>query len=333
MPNFLKFICPVLLGLALGSCSDSDNIPIGNLEDLSEEAKGFFSLRNNASKSMDVGGSSAINKSFQSTIQSMGGSGALIFEKTGDSTLVSDPIGWTTCAAITQTENPDGSVTYITDYGNGCTEGYGEYAYLMFGKYSYTWKYTESKSGSQIKTTYFSRNRTDGYGGEYYYEGVTNRWKSNGRSTYSGESIYDTAKQTFLGKYTYSDTSDYTYNGVTYLYKSMGTSSYDEKKSVTNTNIYEYKTSKEFYRSTVLKPLVSDYNCFADASVIKAESIMWWPSYVSGREKIEYERDGKSGQFEIDYGSGECDSIVLIYENGKVFKLDLSKDYELFNKG
>jgi hypothetical protein len=61
--------------------------------------------------------------------------------------------------------------------------------------------------------------------------------------------------------------------------------------------------------------------------------MMWWPSYVSGREMVEYDRDGKAGKFEIDYGDGECDFIIFIYENGKVFRIDMSKDYEIFTKG
>jgi len=325
-------ITALLFSTLLVSCSDADSVPFGNPEDLSEEAKSFFSMRNGAAKSMGAAGTSAINKSFQSTIESIGGSGVLTFGKLEDSTLVSSPIPWSTCAKITQSDNPDGSTTYSTDYGTGCKEGYGDYTYLMCGKFVYTWKYTESRSGSEIKTSYFSKNRSDGYGGEYYYEGDTIRWKTNGRSTYNGESKYDTARQTFSGKYAYSDTSDYTYNGIEYRYKSIGTSSYDEKKSITLTNIYEYQTLKEFYKSTVVKPLVSDYSCYGPVTIAKAEASMW-PNYVSGKEIIEYDKNGKSGKFEIDYGNGECDAIVIIYENGSAYKIDLSKDYTLFTRG
>lgn len=290
-------------------------------------------MRGGAAKSMEAGGNSMINQSFRTTLRGAGGDAGISLADKGDSSIVSDPYPWVSCATITQTENADGSTTYTTDYGDGCLEGLEPYQYLMFGMYTYNWKYNETKQGTIISNTYLSRTRTVGYGGEYYYDGDTSRWISNGRSTYSGASKYDTAKQTFSGSYAYSDTSDYTYDGIAYRYKSSGKTSYDDKKSVVSSNIYEYTTSGEFYRSTVLSPLVSDYSCNMDMPMVKADVRMMWPSYSKGRERIEYDRDGKAGTFEIDYGDGECDSIIFIYENGKVFRIDLSKDYSLFNRG
>lgn len=324
-----------LSALFLTACTDNDPVAFSDLSEMSTEAKGFFGMRGNSAKSMEATGNSMINQSFNTTMKSLGGgTGVSTGGFASDSVIISDPLPWVSCAKTTQTENPDGSTTYTTDYGDGCLEGYGDWQYLMFGKFSYVWKYNETRQGTVVGYTYYSRSRTENYGGEYYYNGDTVKWLSNGRSTYSGTSKYDTAKQIFSGSYSYSDTSDYTYGGLKYFYKSSGKTTYDNKKTVTNANSYEYRTQNEFYRSTVLSPLVSDYSCMSIMPNVRAESrMMWWPSYVSGRERIEYERDGKSGQFEIDYGDGECDFIVFIYENGKVFRVDLSKDYEIFTKG
>lgn len=333
--NFILFSALFAISaIILSSCSENDAVVYSDPNDLSEEARSFFGMRGSSAKTLEVGGNSMINQSFKSTLKSAGGQSgiSLTFEK--DSSIVSDPYPWVSCATITQTENADGSVTYTTDYGDGCLEGVEPYQYLMFGKYSYIWRWKESKQGSVVSTTYSSKTSSDGYGGEYYYDGDTSRWISNGRSTYSGESKYDTVKQSFSGSYSYSDTSDYSYDGITYRYKSSGKSSYDDKKSVVSANVYEYRTSVEFYRSTVLSPLVTDYSCSVEMPMYAADSrMMWWPSYSKGRERVEYERDGKAGMFEIDYGDGECDSIIFIYENGKVFRIDLSKDYSVFSKG
>lgn len=251
-------------------------------------------------------------------------------EYASDSILIDNPItDWVSCAQITQTENTDGSTTYITDYGDGCEEGWGDYKYLMTGKFITTYKNTSSRVGSAYQYDYFSRNKTINYGGSYYWLGDTSSWISNGRSTYTGSSMYDTIKQTFSGNYSWSDTSEHIYGKETYRSKSMGSSSYNQNRAVTISNMYEYETGGELYRSTVLEPLVMDYSCLNNRSVSASDvRIMPYFTYVSGRERIDYNRNGTSGTFEIDYGSGACDNIIYIYENGKVFKVNLETDYE-----
>lgn len=320
------------MGVIYGSCVQEEPAAVAPLEELSEEARGFFGVRNGYSKTTQSAGNSMVNQSFRTNMKTLSASGiATTGEVKGDSTIVGDPMPWVSCAVNTQSENPDGSTTYTVDYGDGCLEGYGDYQYLMFGKYTYTWKSEETRTGSMIAYDYFSRYHTDGYGGEYYYEKDTMKWLSNGRSVYQGQSMYDTLKQTFSSTYSYSDSSNYTYDGVTYRSRSMGKSSYDEKKSVVNYSMNEYRNGTEFYRSTVLRPLVAYNDCISTRTMAAADSrMMWWPSWVSGRERIEYVRDGKSGMFEIDYGDGECDTIIHIYENGKVFKVDMGVDYGLF---
>ena len=75
----------------------------------------------------------------------------------------------------------------------------------------------------------------------------------------------------------------------------------------------------------MLKSLVMDYTCFSMMNDMMMAP--FWSTYVSGRERIQYKQDGNSGEFEIDYGDGTCDNIIVIYENGKIFKIDLMADY------
>ncbi|MFM7327440.1 MAG: hypothetical protein ACKO3B_01770 [Bacteroidota bacterium] len=319
------------------SCVNEDPVAFAPLDELSKEARGFFGVQNGYSKATQAAGNSMVNQSYRTNLKTLSGSGiAATGDVKGDSTIVSDPIPWVSCAVNTQMQNDDGSITYTVDYGDGCTEGYGDYKYFMFGKYAYTWKSSESRKGAVISYDYFSHGRTDGYGGIYYFEKDTVKWATNGRSYYDGSSTYDTLKQTFSSRYSYSDSSEYTYNGIAYRSRAMGKSSYDEKKSVVEYNVKEYRNGPEFYRNTVLRPLIAYNDCIAGWGNMKpaADSrMMWWPAWVSGRERIEYERDGKTGMFEIDYGDGTCDSIILIYENGKVFKVDMGTDFGIFTKG
>ena len=57
--------------------------------------------------------------------------------------------------------------------------------------------------------------------------------------------------------------------------------------------------------------------------------MVFWLTYVSGHEVIQYRQDGQEGSFEIDYGIGECDNRITIIENGKVISIDLAKDRAL----
>ena len=320
-----------ITAFAAASCQENDSV-YADLKDLSPEARKFFGLQGSMQRTAQASGnsgSSMINKSFGAA-RADNPTLSLSGETTSDSTLVPvDPQPWVTCAVITQTENPDGSTTYITDYGDGCLEGSPDYQYLMHGKLTSTYKYTNSNQGSVYVYDYFSRTKMENYGGSYFYNGDTSTWLNNGRSTYSGSSSYDTADQTFSGNYTWSDSSKYGYGRDTYVTNSSGNVVYNDKKSVTSASHYEYATGAEYYSTTVIVPLVMDYSCNTNVAYAAKSMRCVMPStYVSGRERIEYSRDGVSGSFEIDYGNGDCDTIITIYENGKVFRIDVFADYE-----
>jgi hypothetical protein len=122
----------------------------------------------------------------------------------------------------------------------------------------------------------------------------------------------------------------YEFGDKEYEYKSTGNSSYDEKGWLVPQNDYEYKEGDDFYSSKVTKALFSDYTCNSEQSSLIATDYIWVP--VSGREKINYKREGKEGSFEIDYGNGECDNIIYIIENGKRIKVDLGSGWLAANK-
>lgn len=334
-----KLISAVLFAGLLGCSSNNHDPKTGTVNDLSPFARKFLSLQAKSSGPMAASANNTMNQGYAGAMNSfaqMGGGGTVV---AGDSSITGTPPGWTTCAVVTQTDNPDGSTTITTDYGDGCWEGSGDYKYFMFGKNSSTWKYVSSKSGTVYSYEYLSRYKSVNFGGAYTYDmnndGImdTTHWLSNGSSTYEGQSSYDTVTMVFTGYFIFSDTSQYSYDGVVYSYKSAGQTTYEKTRSVASQNDYAYENATESYSSTVLAPLVTDFTCreqmYALAAAASAGNSMMpvWITYVSGRERIEYKNADSQGEFEIDYGDGTCDNIITIIENGKTIRIDLGRDW------
>ena len=314
------FIC-LLAILGIISCSDETK----NAE-LSPAAKQYLSMRMGSNNAMAESMSGPINQSFQSLFNRSGGLNSRIAgdssEAPSDTTIIDDP--WQSCAVITETDNGDGSHTTIYDYGDGCEEGWEGYTYFTHGKMTSTYQNQFSQTGTVFKNSYYYSSEYDNYGGNYNGEWP---WLMNGGGTYEGESEYDTASQKFSGAYSYEDETIYQYDSITYYFKGNGSTRYTETKYIVESSENEYKYGDDYYKSKVLKPLVSDYSCYQQNSLL--ESFCFFLVYVSGRERIKYKNGKEEGVFEIDYGNGECDNIIAIYENGKMTVSDLSKDYRL----
>lgn len=245
-----------------------------------------------------------------------------------DTTLIESP--WT-CAVISEIKNDDGSVTTIYDYGDGCEEGWGDYKYFMHGKYSSTYRNNNAREGNVIKSFYSSSYLYDNYGGSYNNQ---NTWLINGYGDYSGESNYDSVNQKFSGAYTYESETTYRFDSTTYYYKNKGSTRYSDLKYILESGETNYAYSSDYYKSTVLEPLVSDYSCYRNSLYKSYESLSTtsacyiWMTYVKGRERVQYKNGDEEGSFEIDYGNGDCDNIVIVYENGRFSIVDLSKKWD-----
>lgn len=315
--NFSTFMCMAAF-IGISSCNDSEN-----KSELSPAVKQYLSMRMGSNSAMAESMSGPINQSFGSLYSSSSNG------RTKDTTLIDYP--WS-CATVMEIDNPDGSITTIHDYGDGCEYTIGTYTYLMFGKYSSTYLNITSSVGNVLKGSYSSSYAYDNYGGRY----DNHNWLMNGFGKYSGESEYDTANQKYSGSYAYESETTYRHDSTDYFYKSKGTSWYSDQKSVLEESSSEYRYGSDYYRSEVLKPLVSDYTCYrgflADyysysGSFSSSLGCYMWMTYVKGRERIHYKNGDDEGMFEIDYGDGDCDSVVIIYENGNVKFVDLSKNW------
>ncbi len=311
-------IC-ILAILGIISCSDEPE----NAE-LSPAARQYLSMRMGSNSAMSENTNGTINQSFQNLFNQSGSPNGRIkgdsSEIPSDTTIIEDP--WQSCAVITETDNEDGSHTTIYDYGDGCEEGWEGYSYFMQGKMTSTYRDLFSQVGTVFKNSYFYSSEYDNYGGNYNGQWS---WLMNGGGTYEGESEYDTANQKFSGSYAYEDETTYQYDSITYYFKGNGATRYTEMKYVVESNESEYTYNDDYYKSKVLKPLVSDYSCYQQNAFQESFCFFW--IYVSGRERIEYRNGDEEGSFEIDYGNGECDNIITIYEDGKRSVIDLSKDW------
>ncbi|MFN3839533.1 MAG: hypothetical protein ACK4RF_02400 [Cyclobacteriaceae bacterium] len=301
------------------SCSDNET---AGIEQLSDYAKSFLSLRIGSRDALASSTNGAINRSFQN-LNAFAFSGGRKKDgpNQGDTTIV-DPWPWQSCAEITEFDSEDGSHTIIYDYGEGCEEGWGEYTWMMFGKFTETYRYLFTQDGSLFNDDYFYQVEYDNYGGKYFDD---IEWRLNGSSRYEGTSAYDTVKNTFSGMFNYDSETEYSYGDVQYAYEASGESTYNEKQYEMKSGGYRYSEGDDFYQAEVLKPLVYKYTCF-NSPLFEGLLLM---TYVSGQERISYKQGDKQGSFVIDYGNGECDNVIIIIEDGKRIRIDLSKSMDL----
>jgi hypothetical protein len=321
----------MVAAVTIFSCeNESDNK--GSFKDLSDEAKSYLRMSHGNSVATDGLNStyrpgSPMNVSFQGLYNMAKGinNGRMAGDSSttqSDTTIYSDP--WITCGQITTSAGQDGSVTTTYDYGDGCEQGNSTYKYWMKGKYSYTYLNNYVQNGSSFKDTYSYSNSFDNYGGTYYYDNDSTVWLTNGTSNMQGESTYDTAAQTFTGNYTSDYNFTYVWNNVNYAYSGSGKSYYSTNQFVEEKNVYSYSDGDNYYKSEVIEPLVMQYDCNTNrGSLIPVDVLYYW-TYVSGKEVVHYKQDGKEGAFEIDYGNGSCDNIVTVIEDGKRVDVDLS---------
>ena len=288
--------------------------------DARNNARYFLGLRSNANQVQGVMG--AGNQSSPSGRVS--GRIAAIDSIVTENPVDSLPPPFVSCATITESESPDGTVTSAMDYGSGCLESYG---YFFSGKRIYSRKVTSELDSSVITINYNGTAVHENFGG-HYFDGVeTTIWSVNGKTSFSGRYIYDYVTPSVLSIFTTSDTSRYVTNSLVYNYEGVVSSESTLEMSTTSASSYKFSfDSGDYFASTLLEPLVSDYACGQVQYNGYGTGIPPLSNYVAGREKITYSKDGVTGSFEILYGDGTCDSIITILENGNSFEVDLSTE-------
>ena len=213
---------------------------------------------------------------------------------------------WT--EAYTETAS---SYEYTLDFGTGC---YYEGEFLK-GKLVEKGTFTDGSFQDEITYT--------GFGGK--------DWEINGTEKYQGtwsETAGATEEEAvWNADYTFqSDLKEkFTEEGVTeeITYTATGQEKWDESGfTVLASNESVTSDNGENYTSQVDSPLIMDFKCEEDEVFV----------FVSGIESgtYSYTEDGNttSGTYSIDFGSGACDNLITVTENGVSEEIDVAKEWD-----
>jgi hypothetical protein len=356
----------------LSSCGENtlDVLPTNPDEDISGETTesqesivsqsvlDFIALKADLSKLQNIGGNSF-------GTNGAGGRAAARKAARQDSTDWDDE--WYSCADVTEFEE-NGVYTITYDYGDGCEEGDDYFSVFNYGKYISVFKFDFS-----FDTLDWNGGVTGGYEGSMNYENFGSRYDFDGYENefvLDGTAFYATTFKDIFDFNEYSSTMASSYqenliiqemtdgesftaiikSDVEEVYESAYNEGEDEFRdllTITKAN-YTYTTNEAVYTSTVIEPLVMDFNCFeyeedwedwdddeegddeGDEGEDGDDEGDWDDdedregddgfTYVSGIEEVTV--DGL--KYTIDYGNGACDNIVIVTDEAGV-----SVEYDL----
>ncbi len=216
------------------------------------------------------------------------------------------------CYTESYTESGD-SYEYILDFGTGC-DYYGEF---MKGKLVEKGTFTNGSFRDEVE--YFA------FGGE--------NWEISGTESYEGTWTEpdSTNLENETWNSTYSFVSDLTEKfteedfNEEISYQASGSEKWDESGfTVTSGSERVSTNSGESYESQIDSPLFMDFSCEEDDVFI----------FVSGSESGTYtylDENGNAtnGTYAIDYGSGACDNLITVTEDGVSEEIDVAEEWEV----
>lgn len=310
-----------LIALAAVSCKKETT----NDTPQSEEVKNYLELK---TKMSAIQATSGQMNNFMDVIAAsqLNSNGLSLESNTGDSVVkdslpVDDGDFWNywTCATVTETNNGDGTITTVYDYGDGCEE----YGSMMRGKISYIWRNTENNYYSKvIYENYYSWGmEMDGYSeysftssGDSYFE-YTNE-DGNSDSVVSPGIVFNWSG-TSTGNENMTVTFD---NGDSYSYTSLYNNEWDNSSYTLLEGEYTYISQSAGYEYSyyISVPLVYNYEC----------TDTWVP--VSGIEEIHYVNGTETYDFVTNYGNGSCDNLAEVTENGITTVVDFGDLYTIY---
>ena len=320
--RFLKVIFVVIIIFSvINSCKKNTT----DDQNLSEGAQKFLELKTRMNA---INAGSGQMGNFLSVIgESQMKNGDLNISGTGidssyvDSIIVDPDVYWKyfTCATVTEYDNADGTHTTIYDYGDGCEE----YGALYKGKITYIWRNEGNEYYSKvIYTDYYAYGVEMNGMSEYSFTSDGNSYFSTGIKEDTGDSTVTVSPVVFnwSGSSTgHEDITMVTDDSTTYYYLSDYSNKWDSISYTVLVGDYYSKSESDEYNSeyhyTVEIPLVTDYRCIES----------WVP--VSGVETITNTDNNKTSNYSVNYGTGVCDNLAELTENGKTSVIDFSELY------
>jgi hypothetical protein len=228
-----------------------------------------------------------------------------------------------TCANVTERDNEDGTHTTVYDYGEGCDE----FGSLIRGKITYIWKNDNNNYYSVVMYDHYYSYGIEMNGiSKYSFTSNGNSFFSILRPDNSDDSLVSIMPVEFnwSGTCVGSDeiTMLYDDGNSTYL-KSEYSNEWDSISYRVTQGDYYYSSKAEGYEYhyLVTAPLITDYKC--------TES--WVP--VSGIETITTTENGETTEYSLNYGTGNCDNLAQLTENGKTSIVDFGEFYKTIDNG
>jgi hypothetical protein len=234
-----------------------------------------------------------------------------------DTTNYWEPI---TCAKVSESDNEDGTHTTIYDYGDGCDE----YGSLYKGKIIYIWKNDNNNYYSKvIYENYYSYGIEMNGSSEYSFTSDGNSFVSMGVKDSSGDSTITIMPALFNwsgSSSAHEEISMLSDDGKTSYYKSDYVNKWDSATYKVLEGEYYYKSEADgyAYHYVVTEPLITDYTC----------TNAWVP--VSGIEIITNTENGETTSYSLNYGTGTCDNLAELIENGVPSIVDFGELYRIY---
>lgn len=228
-----------------------------------------------------------------------------------------------TCAKVTESDNEDGTHTTVYDYGEGCDE----FGSTIKGKITYIWKNDNNNYYSVVIYDHYYSYGIEMNGiSKYSFNSDMNSFYDIGKPGNSGDSTVSIMPVVFNWSGTCVGLDDITmiYDvGNTTLYRAEYSNEWDSNSYRVTKGDYFYSSKADGYEYNymVTEPLITDYKC--------TES--WVP--VSGTESITATENGETTEYTLNYGTGNCDNLAQLTENGKTSIVDFSELYKTIDNG
>lgn len=282
------------------SCNDESGVvdPVDKLQSEADVLR-LTNVRNRVQQLVNSGVSQRSNSSGR---QSESGRAATSTNNTKGrfamAKAASDSTGWEdyeSCATITETENADGSFTIVEDYG---VDGCEEFGTLVKGKIIGTFS---SKDGVENVETIYEGFSYDGMKMDGKMIGIFT-WDINNK---------DSTDFSYSSNWKEELTISFE-SGEIYTIKSDFSQEYKGDKLVMKGSYGGKESNGDSFSSVISSPLVFDFSCDGGNIFVP----------VRGVESCTYNEE----VFSIDYGSGACDNIATITENGESYTINFSDE-------
>lgn len=291
--NFLKISFAFVLFASLYACSDEQLKPSGDKKVIDQTKQ--LAINKNVLDKMAFG---LFGADFRANAGGRTSQGKHRFSglfKSKDEAARAADI-WDSCALVTITENPNGTLTVVLNFGDGCEEN-GKF---IRGVVAFTGAETDTSGYFQIAFSNFAERdihaeEEDPFTVSGVYQGG---WVINPNPEFDYAEGFEAAFEV-----TYESGAQLNLAGKGEL------AGNENGIVVTKHNVHGSDSEGNTFASAVVSPLVFDFNC--ELAYI----------YVAGTEVYQFNGEAAA----VDYGNGACDNILTIQQEGLIIIIDLDK--------